>query len=265
MPSLRILTLNLWHRSEPYAKRLAAMRTGIADLAPDVIGLQEVMVGPSSSQLVDLAEHTTYTRAAFAAAHESEGADSFGNGALSRFPIDHAERLMLPACGQSPRVVLFALVSTPHGRLPFFSTHLHYKAEDGWVREEQVRELAKLVDDASPKEKALPAVIVGDFNASPDSAEIRFLRGLQSLKGRSTRWFDSFEYAGSGPGITFDEKNNPFAADWPDMPARIDYVFVRTIDDRGRGRPVEARVVLDQPIGGVHPSDHYGVFVELAV
>ena len=39
-PSLRVLTLNLWNRSEPFAERMAAVRKGLTELQPDVVGLQ---------------------------------------------------------------------------------------------------------------------------------------------------------------------------------------------------------------------------------
>lgn len=262
MGVLKVLTLNLWHRTEPYAARLAALRAGIAALDPDVIGLQEVVVGAGASQLEELSQGTPLRHATFAAAHAAAGGAEFGNAILSRYPLAATHRDELPACGQSPRSVASARVATPWGSLPFFSTHLHYHAEHGLVREEQALELAQIVD-ARARGADLPAVVTGDFNAPPDAAEIRFLRGLQSLHGRSTRWFDAFEYAGVGPGVTFDEVGNPFAAAWPDLPARIDYVFVRAIDEQGRGRPRSARVVLDAPIGGVFASDHYGVLCEL--
>lgn len=262
-----MLSLNLWHRDGPYPARLAALGRELERVAPDVLGLQEVLhttdpaLGPS--QLDELARADLPYRA-FAAAHRTPGGLDFGNAIVSRFPISHAETLALPACGKSPRVVAFARVETPAGTLPFFCTHLHYRADDGFVREQQVLELARLVDQHA-RGADLPAVVTGDFNALPEAAEMRFLRGLQSLEGQSVRFFDAFEHAGHGPGVTFDEAHNPFASVWPDRPARIDYVLVRRIDDRGRGRPLRAEVCFDRAgDDGVFPSDHYGVFADLA-
>ena len=41
---VRVLTLNCWHVSEPFAERMALIRAGIAALNPDLIGLQEIIV-----------------------------------------------------------------------------------------------------------------------------------------------------------------------------------------------------------------------------
>ena len=50
---------------------------------------------------------------------------SEGPAILSRFPIRRSETHKLPECGRrmEPRVLLFAELDTPGGRLPVFSTH----------------------------------------------------------------------------------------------------------------------------------------------
>lgn len=116
----------------------------------------------------------------------------------------------------------------------------------------------------------LPPVLAGDFNATPDSAGIRFLTGLQSLRGRSTAWYDAWDLAGDGtPGHTWTSRNPyvaPFAAAVLAQPAhhrRIDYVFVAA-PIRWRPRVVvrSCRVVLTGTAQAA-PSDHYGVVADL--
>src|SRR5581483_10805525 len=99
-------------------------------------------------------------------------------------------------------------------------------------REDQV----VAVDDhigGSPSE--LPKVLMGDFNATPDSDEIRFLRGLHTLAGRRTHFQDAWlrlhrePGPGDGPaeGITWSSENEltrPLRS--LDIDRRIDYVFV---------------------------------------
>ncbi len=43
MDRLSVLTLNIWNRQGPWERRLPLLRDGIARLAPDVVGLQEVL------------------------------------------------------------------------------------------------------------------------------------------------------------------------------------------------------------------------------
>ena len=43
MERLRVVTLNIWNRQGPWRERLPLIRDGLAALAPDVVGLQEVL------------------------------------------------------------------------------------------------------------------------------------------------------------------------------------------------------------------------------
>ena len=43
MSALRVATLNVWNRFGPWAERLVAIRAQLGELAPDGVGLQEVL------------------------------------------------------------------------------------------------------------------------------------------------------------------------------------------------------------------------------
>jgi endonuclease/exonuclease/phosphatase family metal-dependent hydrolase len=275
MGLVRILTLNIWNRSGPWEHRLRLIRKGIAEAAPDVIGLQEVVHRPdvpSASQ-----EHEIVTawkdaggpaelHTAFAPAWSYAGGDQFGNAVVSRFPILEARSVPLPTA--DARVVLACRLDTPDGVLPVYVTHLSWRLDEGAVREAQALAVAGLIRDLEQPGE-LPAILMGDLNAGPDATEIRFLRGLHALEKTSTFFTDCFERAGSGPPFTFDPEKNPHAALTFEVPRRIDYVLVRGPRDDGRGMPVSARVVLDEVVteGGVRiaPSDHHGVLAEVRV
>src|SRR4051812_49738169 len=49
MRALRVLSLNIWARSGPYAARQDLLRREIGILAPDLVALQEVDAGPGES------------------------------------------------------------------------------------------------------------------------------------------------------------------------------------------------------------------------
>ena len=107
-----------------------------------------------------------------------------------------------------------------------------------------------------------PPIVVGDFNATPDSDEIRYMKGLCSLGGPSAYFADTFGMVGAGPGITFTGQI-PLPAICESLDRRIDYVFVRGPDARGRGEPLSAQVCFNRAVGGVLPRDHYGVSATL--
>lgn len=260
MADLRVLTVNIWNRQGPWDERLPLLRRGVADLAPDVVGLQEVIEyeGHTQAQAIG-ADHPVAYHHAFGVANEWGGGVRFGNAVLSRFPILQTEVRPLPKGGsRESRSILFAALETPDGPLPFFVTHLNWKFHEGVVREAQVLEVAAFVKEKAPID-GLPPILVGDFNAEPEAAEIRFLKGLQSLGGRSVYFADAFGLVGEGRGITFDAARNPHAAVTREPPRRIDYVFVRGPDQKGRGIPRAARVVYEDVVAGVAASDHYGV------
>ena len=103
------------------------------------------------------------------------------------------------------------------------------------------------------------------FDPSVTSSEIRFLKGLQSLQGKSVYFADCFEQVGKGEGVTFDGVRNKFAEQYHEHPRRIDYVFSRGPDKSVRGKPLFAKVVFDEPKDGVFASDHFGVLAEISM
>lgn len=264
MGRLRVLTLNIWNRQGPWESRLALIRAGIKDLDPDLIALQEVICHDGKSLADEIALGMEY-HSAFGTAHDYGAGVLFGNAVLSRWPITRTEVLPLPV-GQSAetRSLLFTEIQSVHGKLPFFVTHLSWMFHEGFVRESQVVAIAQHIKRETPID-GLPPILAGDFNAQPEAAEIRFLKGLQSLDGKSFYMADCFEQSGHGAGITFDSTRNPFAAATHEFPRRIDYIFVRGPDKYVRGKPLAATVVFDDVVDGVTASDHYGVVAEISI
>ena len=275
---IRVLTLNIWNRCGPHAERIALIREGLRALSPDVVGLQEVVRatdGDMLDQLATLAEGLGYH--AFFGRSPIDQGYPFGNAILSRWPLARTAVFPLPRGGTDEfRNLTFAEIDAPFGKLPFFTTHLNWKLHEGHVRARQVREIADRVKALAPLSgggggvggigggAGFPPIVVGDFNAEPESDEIRFMRGWTSLGGDSVYFADAFALAGDGSrGATFCRKN-PYANPCREPERRIDYVFVRGPDDRGRGEPLEARVCFDQPSGEVWPTDHFGVLATIA-
>lgn len=261
--TLRVATLNVWNRLGPWEQRLPLIRKGIQELSPDLMGVQEVIrmdgdIG-GFDQLAEIANglgyQTAYGRAAGAPAWVN------GNAILSRWPILQSLVLPLPNTDEN-RCVVYALVDSPHGRIPFFTTHLNWMLHEGHVRQKQVRALANLVAEHAPI-SGFPPIITGDFNAGPEADEIRFMNGHTGLGGNCVYFADCFGITGEGPGYTFTRRN-PYSGQVKEPNRRIDYIFVRGPDDKGRGEPLSARVAFDQPTGDVWPSDHFGVFATIS-
>jgi endonuclease/exonuclease/phosphatase family metal-dependent hydrolase len=240
------------------------IRRGIERLSPDLIGLQEVIDHEGRSQADEIREGLGY-EAAFGAAQDLGGGLRFGNAVLSRWPIPLSRVFPLPTLDSGEhRSLLLAEIASPHGKIPFFVTHLNWKFHHGIVREAQVSAIAALVKAEAPQ-SGLPPILVGDFNAQPEAQEIRFLTGLCSLGGKSTYLADCFGQKGKGPGFTFDATRNPFAAPTHEYPRRIDYIFTRGPDTQVRGLPLSAEVVFEEEEEGICATDHYGVLAEISM
>jgi endonuclease/exonuclease/phosphatase family metal-dependent hydrolase len=188
----------------------------------------------------------------------------FGNAVLSRFPIVSADSLPLPVePGDEPRSLLCVEIDAPFARVPFFTTHLSWKLHQGAIRRQQVLFIAEQVRRLAPT-TGFPPILTGDFNAEPESDEIRFLRGLATVERHSVYFADAFALVGDGPGYTF-ARSNRFAAPLCEPNRRLDYIFVRGPDRQLRGEVVACTLAFDRPDGDCFPSDHYGVVADLEV
>ena len=262
---LRLLTLNLWHDSGPWPQRAAQIRAWLDRLDPDVVGFQEALRGERLDQVAELLgarlPHRAYARGS---GMLRDGAPvDFGNAVASRWPIAAREELALPDRGDGEtRSALWVAIDAPFGRLALTCTHLHWRFHHGDTRVRQVREVALQAIRRRPV-GGFPPVLLGDFNAEPDSDEVRFLTGLHAVDGKSVYFNDGWRVAGDGgPGITWSNRN-PWARAALEPDRRIDYVFAGYPTREGLGRVERCRVVCDDAVDGVWPSDHFGVYAEL--
>jgi endonuclease/exonuclease/phosphatase family metal-dependent hydrolase len=108
-----------------------------------------------------------------------------------------------------------------------------------------------------------PVVIGGDFNALPDSDEIRMLTGRTEPAVPGVVLHDAWELAGNtDPGWTWATTNSyQDQPSWPNR--RIDYVLVSWPRPKGVATPVTASLAGRELIDGVQGSDHFAVVVEL--
>jgi hypothetical protein len=112
-----------------------------------------------------------------------------------------------------------------------------------------------------------PAVVLGDFDATPDAASMLFWRGRRSLDGISVCYQDAWETTRpDDAGLTFAAEN-PLVRDGEVATAvsrRIDYVLVRAGRHGSLLQVLSCERLLDEPVRGVWASDHYGVVADLA-
>ncbi len=283
-PNLRVVTLNFWGTEAPLDRRLALAVTQLRALAPDVIALQEcrpldgVAGRTTADALADaLGMHAHYARAVAwtAGAYPGLPAGQEGLALVTRAPLLEVKTLPLPeARPTEARLLLSGRVATPGGPVWVHTTHLHHRLDDGLAREAQVLAVDAAIRACGRDTADAPQILCGDFNATPDSDEIRFLRGLTTLGGRRTHFQDAWlrlhrePQVGDGPaqGITWSAENEltrPLRS--LDIDRRIDFVFVTSRKKDGRGTVHRCEVALRDRDAGLCASDHYAVLADVQV
>jgi endonuclease/exonuclease/phosphatase family metal-dependent hydrolase len=278
MSLLRVATLNIWNKSGPWLSRLPLIQKEIERISPEILGLQEALRlrPPGSEHAPSTAQNDQATEigerfgfhVAYAAASDYGNGLLFGNALLSRHPIVEQKGFMLPHLDSGEtRSLLYALCDTPLGHLPVFVTHLNWKFHHGLVRQAQVAFISERIAELAPIDgPSLPPVLMGDFNAEPDSDEIRYLGGRSALEDRTVYFGDAWVYGGAGAGYTFC-RDNGYAVKAREPSRRIDYIFVRGPDRQFRGEPMHTEIAFNavdhSGTEPVWPSDHFGLYTDL--
>ena len=270
-PTLRVLSLNLFGRQADWPARQALLRDGLARLQPDLIAFQEAIVDDDGDQVTGLLD------AGFHVAYQSVGLLGDGNhGAAiaSRWPIRERWEIDLHPPGQRLDYPCGALIADIAAPPPF--APLHFAAYGPWYpcpaeaeRERQASAVASAIERIAAT-RSVHVLLAGDFNATPETASMRFWTGQQSLAGLSVCYQDGWGWhhrdLPAAAGHTFAPRNPLTRIDEPRLEAgrRIDYVLQRcgphgpTLQLRG------CEVVFTAPMGNTWASDHFGILAEYA-
>jgi endonuclease/exonuclease/phosphatase family metal-dependent hydrolase len=261
---VRVVTWNLWWRFGPWAERQKAVLAVLRELRPDVLGLQEVWSTDDGAGLAEWLAGELGLHCAFAASEApgrwqrriGDDTVGIGNAVLSRWPVTERAALRLPAPAEldDGRLAFYARLDAPGHPVPFFTVHLNSGTRARAVRREQAAALVEFVA-AHRHGTAFPPVVTGDFNAPPESPEVRLLRagGLH----------DAWDHADpAAPGAIWDAAN-PYIPHPPVPGVRIDHVHVGPPGPGGLGAVRAVRRAGDGPVDGVWPSDHAAVVADL--
>lgn len=278
--NLRVVTLNFWGTEPPLEKRLGLAVRQLHALNPDVICMQECrpLDGKSGRTTADvfadaLGMHASYATSCAWEDGEYAGlpAGEEGLAIVTREKPLATRRIELPERRiAETRQLLSVQLATGW----VHTTHLHYRLDDGVAREKQVLAIDNEIRAIGRDNTSAPHILCGDFNATPDSDEMRFLRGLTTLDGRRTHFQDAWLrlhrecIPGDGPteGITWSSENEltrPLRS--LDIDRRIDYIYVTSRKKDGRGTIHDCRVTLTEREDGICASDHYAVVADIQV
>ncbi|MFD5465140.1 poly(A) polymerase [Kitasatospora sp. NPDC127059] len=251
--TLRVVTWNtLWDRYDgdriDTARRRPLLLAELAAADADVIALQEV----EPTLVVQLLAQP-WVREGYTLGADPAGRDvpEYGLLLLSRLPVLEAGRHVL---GPHKAVTAVTLRTADNTLLTVAAVHLSSDhSTDGSARRQA--ELARLAEGLAGVEGEL--LLLGDFNDARSGPA-----GPAAALGLRDAWSEVHGPADDTP--TFDPTVNPLAAvsSLTGRPGRIDRVLNRS----DRARATAAVLLGDQPTtDGLHPSDHYGLAVDLAL
>ncbi len=258
---VKVLTWNLWWKFGPWQERKPAILATLKELDADIICLQEIWNDGDGNLAADLAEALGYQHVYAESMVMND--TGFGNAILSRWSIAESDSVELFGRAESGegRVGLYALVNGPRGDIPVFCTHLNHRYEHSHIRQKQVTDLARFVDSKRPWK--FPPVLCGDFNAEPESDEMRMLVGLTTCPVEDLCFVDAWNVAGDrSDGFTWSN-TNPYAVEEFEPDRRIDYILIGHPKYRGAGHVTDCVVTGDRAVDGVMPSDHFGLLAKL--
>ncbi|MDP9237821.1 MAG: endonuclease/exonuclease/phosphatase family protein [Chloroflexota bacterium] len=250
MPQVKLATLNLFNRSGQWGMRAPLVVDQLEDLAPDVIGLQEVDLTLDqgmwlSRQINKRLPGQPHYRIKHAT-NPGTRASYHSIATMSRIGFEEHEVLDLMSFERVAQRFVFRCGDRP---FVFVNTHLHHPPE---AQQERVTQLEYLLAWLDRDARRLPVVISGDFNAYADPPEpavklmkSRFRSAHEAVHGREP------EKTWTTPMNTHD--GSPHGT--------LDYIFVSP-----EFRIAGAGLAFDKPSPidpNVYPSDHLGLFAVL--
>jgi endonuclease/exonuclease/phosphatase family metal-dependent hydrolase len=258
--TVRIVTWNVWGRyGEDWERRQLGIEDALIEAGPDVVCLVEAWRQGETTQPERISRRVGLPHYSFAGDWEQEDWVS-GVGIVSRWPMSEPiSRSLGPDDGAGAAV--HVVVEGERGPIQLFVVMLDYPLHASARRQAQVRTLAGFVQEVS--RSRYPTVLCGDFNAGPDSDEMRMLTGSAATAAPGLVFYDAWELAGDGtPGHTWSNRN-PLAALglYPDR--RFDYILSAWPRAGGVGHPTHSALLGIRPPADLQLSDHYGVLADL--
>ncbi len=244
-PTIRVLSLNLWHDKGDWPRRRALIVDELRRLRPDVIALQEVLQRDGlRNQAEDLGAALGY-RVQFVSVDPPQAARRYGNALLTRARSRARDQRKLDPLDDYRTAAHARVALGRTGAVEVYATHLHNDRQGGAIR---ARQVASLLDFVDATRGDGPVLIAGDFNSDADSPE------LNALAARYRDAYGSAHPQASADPAAHTTLNPAY------LPAqRIDHVFY----DPQRFELVEAKIVLDRSREGVWASDHFGMLAVL--
>jgi endonuclease/exonuclease/phosphatase family metal-dependent hydrolase len=259
MTAMRVMTWNvLWRFAPDWRARQDAMLSVLHDLQPDVIGLQECwgVSGQSQADVIaqELGMHSAFRSPSLppipvpVETDDQAGVD-MGIGLVSRWPIGRIETHQLPVSHrQVAPVAVHARIERPDGPFDVIVAATEWEPDFSDDHTAQTTFLAELL----AADSAVPRLLLADLNCDATQAEFAPF---------TDRAQDTWDLAGGDPRAVTLSSLVPFAPleAVKEIDRRIDHILIAGAPDAR----FENTFVVDSPVDGLFPSDHFPVVLDL--
>ena len=240
------------HPNWPIRKKLLA--TELAEIDADIIALQEVrynIANPANTDSADTAEEILQELQLLGKYQDAYlitdkamfyGSRNFWEGVslISKYDIIEQGILhhtLLETSDLNKRVTQYSILLVENEVFAILNTHLTY---DQRGLEGNVTELL----DYSVRFTNFPTIILGDMNATPENPAMEMIANYDFI--------DSYDYLQPGKdGFTYPTKSPS---------KRIDYIWINQILEERLDKIMKIGTAQS---GGIYPSDHCGIYLEL--
>lgn len=221
----------------------------IREEAPDVIGFQEVLPHVLDELKQQLPEYwfagcgrsADFDNEYGVVAYKKERFELIGLDVFWLSDTPYVPGSRYPEGSDCPRICTTVILREAGSVKPFrvYNTHLDHEGEIA-----RIKGISRILQrmGADYEKWKLPAVLMGDFNATPDSTELRAVAAYQPF---------ALADATADQPVSFH--------DYGALRSKIDYIFA---SDAWRCKPAE---IWDDCVDGVFLSDHYPVCVTMCM
>jgi endonuclease/exonuclease/phosphatase family metal-dependent hydrolase len=246
---LRIVTLNLEQDHKRWRERRELIAQQLADLNPDIWGLNEVHIPSQTARWLQKAAAKSTATKYFLVQQSKAGNESVvqGEALLSRYPIIETANLDYHSHNCVALVARFEIAGK---LLDLYVTHLIAAKVEDSARQYQVR---KLLEWIRTRDGADCSIICGDFNAAPDQPSIQLMSAVYQATQNHPTAFTPLREPGSAP-------THP---EWPRFDRCIDYIWIsESVQLRASGLCFN-HPAKDDP--ELWLSDHVGVWADVEI
>lgn len=170
---LKILSWNIW-----YDGQFDEICRFLTSVDADILGLQEVVLGDSTRDTVGFLKKLGYEHVLAPVLTIKKDGRTMSNAIFSKYPIVSNEVYTLSE--KDTRNAVRADIKIGEKTLNVFNTHLlHTHQQPSEIQEQQAKNLIKVLASSN-------TVVMGDFNASPDSIAIQEMKKIMLDSDRAS-------------------------------------------------------------------------------